>query len=1262
MKKSKFLFKFSAIVFGVFLFLILSSNTASANVSQLEDTAEGPLAWHQYDHYVVQTIEFPEMFVDSIKVKLRHEISNPTTVVRAYIYPVTLDAPPNFYNFCGTTVLSGCYGVDFSAMPIATSEDVAVDSSIKTEYVFDFHNAYIVGGWNALVLEIISPVRSGETTIQTAGASTDIVPGFRWEYTFDGTNAQFRYNIPDLYYVIMEGGPPVPSIKFPILNDEIDEVSFMFTGSCFSPDVININLRVEDSNSSIIFNETVLCVDNAWNINSEAEIFTNGDYTVFVNNNSCNSNLCNSLEETILLFTVNVINPPILSGPEIARQLDDSSKGYLAWHQFDHYIAQTVELLATTIGSLRVKLHHNEGGSNITVRAYIYPTKTDVIVEDICNGFGYPLAGCRRVDFDAGPLSASNDVLVTTSIKTNYDFNFPDTIISAGWYGLVLEIVSPQQLSGNITIYDAGSLNDTNSGIRLEYTFDDSNVQFRHTIPDMYFLLFADQSTVVSNVSDLNQYKSDGVTEVEEGGNVLGNAMNFKANVSSSANNQVKLQVELRRTNEFDGEFLDTSTQESAFVDSGTEATVKVFDLANGIYHWQARAIDSQGNASAWQEFGTEDNIDFIVIDPVIIVPGIGGSVFDPISGFKVIDPIFGTYDNLIEALENKGYVLDETLFPFPYNWMQDNARTAEDLQDKIADIKNICDCQKVDVIAHSMGGLVTRYYIQNDLYQYDIDQFIILGTPHLGAPEIYLLWEGGELQPNFENFLMKLLLDDIADITGYAGAISFIRNGPIESIEQLLAVYNYLRSAEDSTYFNYPDGYPRNVFLEELNSDSGLTSLSQSGVKIYNIAGDNGDNNTINSIRIEYDPSRWPLWLDGYPDNFDALIWFGDHGLERGMGDKSVPWVSSRTLPLSCAQQGCLEQIPIVSNHRDLPSRAFHRAYEILTGVSTDPIEPTHPVLRFLRIAVLSPVDIQVIDPFGRIVGTNFVNNQIINDISGAYYTGSETTFLEYMIIPNPVDGEYRIITRGNDSGSYKIKVNIFSEEELTEETFVANTQSGVIENLNFSLNAEDLELSEIEPEDTTPPVISSTAIIPEYYLNSTSLQFDYSAQDEGVGLFSVSATLDGQNFESGQMLNFMTLGTHTIVITAIDLVNNVDVKIINFNVIYNFGGFLNPIRSGGNYNLGRTLPITFQLFDVNGQFMLDAIAHLTVAKIENGIIGTEQIPVSSSGEDVDNLFRVEDGYYIYNLATSSLDIGMWQLKIVLDDGRVYTAVISLH
>ncbi|MBI1972961.1 alpha/beta fold hydrolase, partial [Candidatus Woesearchaeota archaeon] len=41
----------------------------------------------------------------------------------------------------------------------------------------------------------------------------------------------------------------------------------------------------------------------------------------------------------------------------------------------------------------------------------------------------------------------------------------------------------------------------------------------------------------------------------------------------------------------------------------------------------------------------------------------------------------------------------------------------------------------KVDVIAHSMGGLVTRRYMTSNLYPSNIRNFIMLGTPNAGAP-----------------------------------------------------------------------------------------------------------------------------------------------------------------------------------------------------------------------------------------------------------------------------------------------------------------------------------------------------------------------------------------------------------------------------------------------------------------------------------------------------------------------------------------------
>lgn len=42
--------------------------------------------------------------------------------------------------------------------------------------------------------------------------------------------------------------------------------------------------------------------------------------------------------------------------------------------------------------------------------------------------------------------------------------------------------------------------------------------------------------------------------------------------------------------------------------------------------------------------------------------------------------------------------------------------------------------CGKVDIVAHSMGGLVTRYYLQSSNYRNDINRLITLNTPHSGS------------------------------------------------------------------------------------------------------------------------------------------------------------------------------------------------------------------------------------------------------------------------------------------------------------------------------------------------------------------------------------------------------------------------------------------------------------------------------------------------------------------------------------------------
>jgi len=47
----------------------------------------------------------------------------------------------------------------------------------------------------------------------------------------------------------------------------------------------------------------------------------------------------------------------------------------------------------------------------------------------------------------------------------------------------------------------------------------------------------------------------------------------------------------------------------------------------------------------------------------------------------------------------------------------------------------------RINIVAHSMGGLVTRSYIQDDYYRKDIEKFIMLGTPNHGSHAAYRIF-----------------------------------------------------------------------------------------------------------------------------------------------------------------------------------------------------------------------------------------------------------------------------------------------------------------------------------------------------------------------------------------------------------------------------------------------------------------------------------------------------------------------------------------
>jgi hypothetical protein len=441
-------------------------------------------------------------------------------------------------------------------------------------------------------------------------------------------------------------------------------------------------------------------------------------------------------------------------------------------------------------------------------------------------------------------------------------------------------------------------------------------------------------------------------------------------------------------------------------------------------------------------------------IDPVIIIPGIMGSAKK--NDELVIDPILHTYDDLIATLKANGYVEGKDLFTFPYEWRDSNVLTASLLKDKINEVKSICGCSKVDIVAHSMGGLVARQYIEYGGYQNDIDQLIFLGTPHKGSPKAYLQWEAGEFPPTFFDLLTKKFFEIEALENGYLSLFSYIQNRPISSVQNLLPVFDYLKDKDMGILRTYPTNYPKNTFLEALNTNTGTQKLLNSGVKITNIVGDAGATSTINNIRVVAGSN--PIWIDGKPDGFDGQTI--DRGLEMGTGDGTVTATGSILNNSITNQQ-------VSGVHQRIPTLAEAKVFNILTGKTAETtFDNDYGVdIKILLLQLLSPVDFVVTAPDGKKIGKNFVTGEEYNEIADAFYSGYQNEE-EYITILNPLDGNYKIQMQGTGSGKYTVASSYINNATSTTAQFTGTTTVNQLNNLNLNLNNTHPEAISTDPD----------------------------------------------------------------------------------------------------------------------------------------------------------------------------------------------------
>jgi len=196
----------------------------------------------------------------------------------------------------------------------------------------------------------------------------------------------------------------------------------------------------------------------------------------------------------------------------------------------------------------------------------------------------------------------------------------------------------------------------------------------------------------------------------------------------------------------------------------------------------------------------------------------------------------------------------------------------------------------------------------------------------------------------------------------------------------------------------------------------------------------------------------------------------------------------------------------------------------------------------------------------------------------------------------------------------------------------------------------------------DTTPPVITLVGVTPvNVEVGSTYIDAGATATDNYDGVITGSIV-------TVNLVNTAVVGTYTVTYYVSDAAGNPAIQVTRtVNVVYKFGGILQPINADGSsiFKLGSTVPVKFQLQDASGAFVTDAVARIYLLKISDGINGTEveENAVSTSAATTGNFFRYDstNNQYIFNLATKGLSIGTWKIRIELDDGTSKYVQISL-
>ncbi|MFA6077299.1 MAG: right-handed parallel beta-helix repeat-containing protein [Candidatus Paceibacterota bacterium] len=382
----------------------------------------------------------------------------------------------------------------------------------------------------------------------------------------------------------------------------------------------------------------------------------------------------------------------------------------------------------------------------------------------------------------------------------------------------------------------------------------------------------------------------------------------------------------------------------------------------------------------------------------------------------------FDYTEGLVSEFLSRGYSTDTEFFMYPYDWRADIANNADvALKKKIEDIAG---GGKIDIIAHSQGGLLVKKFLLNHPEDNaKIRKIVFIGTPNLGAPKA-----------------AKVLLS--GDTMGVQLGVFGLSPIEVKNISQNMpSVYELLPSRE---YFSHSSGYlgkeilhrtyTENVIYDYDTTKSTLLSKGLNSALINNA--ENFHSNALDNF--SFAGTGIDVWNIVGCQTATVMQVIEKNPrfsvVKYDAGDETVPFFSAAHIG------GATNLYALKANHSTMPSDPIIRAQvaDILTG---DSIQTRSGLtananlckISGMSVSVHSPADLNVYDPEGHHLGPN-PDGTFDADIPGvAYDIIGEEKFAFLPELPSGQNYTVKLIATGSGSMSFV--------SEKVEESTTVNT-----------------------------------------------------------------------------------------------------------------------------------------------------------------------------------------------------------------------------